>query len=54
MSLSGALRARKQALPPHFLGCNALMGFALLNPSYGIELVRWVEHRETHQKQQPN
>jgi hypothetical protein len=24
------------------------MGFALLNPSYGISLVGWVERSETH------
>ena len=28
------------------------MGFALLSPSYGTDLVGWAEQREAHQKPQ--
>ncbi|HEX3885087.1 MAG TPA: hypothetical protein VHW66_20705 [Stellaceae bacterium] len=48
MDLIFCSKATKQALPPHFLGCNASMGFALLNPSYGTRVVGWVEQSETH------
>jgi hypothetical protein len=48
MRLSSALRVRKQALPPHFLRCNAAMDFALFDPSYKFAATGWVEQSETH------
>jgi hypothetical protein len=36
------------ASPPSERVWSKVIGFAMLNPSYGTEFVGWVEHRETH------